>query len=169
MFSWNQSRHYLPGWYGVGSALEALHEHDRGAFDALAAEAGRWPFLRYVLTNVESNVASADAEVIGLYAGLVRDVDVRDRFRARVLAELDTTRRMLDLVHGAPLPDRRPRMWRTLRKRAEGLRALHDFQVDALARWRAARQEGDAAEEARLLPTVLLSVNAIASGLRTTG
>lgn len=169
VFSWNQSRHYLPGWYGVGSALEALFEADRARFDALSAEAARWPFLRYVLTNVESNVASADAEMIGLYAGLVRDDEVRQRFHARVLSELDRTRRMLDLMHGAPLPERRPRMWRTLQRRAAGLRALHAFQVEALAAWRAARRDGDERAEERLLPTVLQSVNAIASGLRTTG
>jgi phosphoenolpyruvate carboxylase len=169
VFSWNQSRHYLPGWYGVGSALEALYDRDRARFDALSAEAARWPFLRYVLTNVESNVASADVDMIGLYAGLVHDEAVRGRFHARVLAELERTRRMLDLMHGAPLPERRPRMWRTLQRRAAGLRALHAFQVEALAAWRAARRDGDEREEERLLPTVLQSVNAIASGLRTTG
>ena len=28
VFSWNQSRFYLPGWYGVGSALECLQNED---------------------------------------------------------------------------------------------------------------------------------------------
>jgi phosphoenolpyruvate carboxylase len=169
VFSWNQSRHYLPGWYGVGTALEALAADDPAAFEALARDAARWPFLRYVLTNVESNVASADATVIARYGTLVRDPAVRARFEAQVIDELARTRRMLDRAHGTPLPERRPRMWRTLQKRAAGLRALHEFQIDALARWRAARQAGDADAEARLLPTVLQSVNAIASGLRTTG
>lgn len=169
VFSWNQSRHYLPGWYGVGSALEALAREEPAAFAELARDAAQWPFLRYVLTNVESNVASADATVIARYGTLVRDAALRARFEAQVLDELARTRRMLDRVNGTPLPERRPRMWRTLQKRAAGLRALHDFQIDALARWRAAREAGDASEEARLLPTVLQSVNAIASGLRTTG
>ena len=61
------------------------------------------------------------------------------------------------------------RMWRTIRLRDSGLRALHTFQVDVLRQWRAHRAEGDDAAAEALLPRVLLSVNAIASGLRTTG
>ena len=60
-------------------------------------------------------------------------------------------------------------MWRTIRLRDTGLRALHHFQVNVLRQWRAHRAEGDEVAAEALLPRALLSVNAIAAGLRTTG
>jgi len=169
VMAWNQARHYLPGWYGFGTAFDGLRRADPAAFERIRAGLATWPFLNYVANNVETNVASADVEMIGLYASLVDDRVVRERFRKRVVEELERTRKMLDLLHGAPVEERRPRMWRTIRLRDTGLRALHTFQVDVLRQWRAHRAEGDDAAAEALLPRVLLSVNAIASGLRTTG
>ena len=169
VFGWTQSRHYLSGWYGVGTAMTELHQRDPASFARLADWAARWPFLRYVLTNVESNTASADVDIMRSYAALVQDPAVRSAFETRIVDELERTRGMLDLVHGAPLPARRPRMWRTVQLRDAGLRALHAFQIGVLARWRARVSEGDEKGAAELLPAVLQSVNAIASGLRTTG
>ena len=51
---------------------------------------------------------------------------------------------------------------------AEVLTPLHRHQVALLAQWRSGRAQGDAVD-AELLPQLLLSVNAIAAGLRVTG
>jgi phosphoenolpyruvate carboxylase len=57
-------------------------------------------------------------------------------------------------------------MLKTLRLRADALRLLHRRQIELLRAWRSA----DSPERVEaLLPRVLLSINAIASGLRTTG
>lgn len=169
VMAWNQARHYLPGWYGFGTAFEGLRRADPEAFQRVRENLSHFRFLHYVTNNVETNVASSDVEMIGLYASLVDDRVIRERFKKRVVDELQRTRAVLDLLHGAPVEERRPRMWRTIRMRDGGLRALHEFQVDVLRQWRAHRAEGDDAAAEALLPRVLLSVNAIASGLRTTG
>ncbi len=168
VFSWNQSRHYLPGWFGVGSALQQLEAEHPEQLDWLRTGIKSSPFLYYVLTNVETNLASADREMIRLYAGLVGDPAVRGEVLEIILAEFDRTRAMMATVFGGSLEQRRPRMLKTLGLRDAALRALHLHQVDILTRWRAAKTAASG-EADRLLPQVLLSINAIASGLRTTG
>ncbi len=165
VFSWNQSRHYLPGWFGVGSALLRLQVEQPRLFQNLRANLKKSAFLYYVLTNVETNLASADREIIAIYAGLVGDARVRKEILNIILTEFDSTREMMSLVFGGALEKRRPRMLKTLALRDSGLRALHVHQTKLLAEWRAA----EPAAKNRLLPEVLLSINAIASGLRTTG
>jgi len=58
----------------------------------------------------------------------------------------------------------------TIGPRAEALRPLHRHQIALLRRWRAERDHGtkNPGEEA-LVDEILLTVNAIAGGLRTTG
>lgn len=168
VFSWNQCRHYLPGWFGVGSALEKLASADAPAFDRLRSSLKTSPFLYYVLTNVETNLASADREMIERYAGLVAEENVRAALLEIILSEFDRTRELMAEVFGGSIETRRPRMLRTLGLRDAALRSLHAQQIEILTRWRAAKA-ADSSEAARLLPQVLLSINAIASGLRTTG
>ncbi|MEM6562215.1 MAG: phosphoenolpyruvate carboxylase, partial [Planctomycetota bacterium] len=162
VFSWNQARFYLPGWYGLGTALEQLQTADATAFNEIDTAADRWPFLRYVLTNVETNIASASETLMASYAELVEDEPLRERFLTRVQEEYRRTRRMLDAIFGGQLATRRPRMWKTLRMRDQRLQALHRQQITLLRKWRS-EDSND------LLPQLLLNVNAIASGLRTTG
>jgi phosphoenolpyruvate carboxylase len=100
---------------------------------------------------------------------LVRDEKIREAFFSRIAGELERTRAMLDQVFGKPMAVRRPRLDKTLVMRDEALRVLHQHQIGLLTRWRALRANGDDAGADALLPTLLLSINAIASGLRTTG
>jgi phosphoenolpyruvate carboxylase len=168
VFSWNQSRYYLPGWFGVGSALEHLLSSDPARFVSLRDNLRSSPFAYYVFTNVETNLASSDEGIMTRYAGLVSDAPARTEILEIILTEFQRTRQMMNELFGGSIESRRPRMLKTLGLRANALRVLHDQQIDVLIRWRSARSEGSP-EADRLLPAVLLSINAIASGLRTTG
>jgi len=169
VFSWNQSRHYLPGWFGVGTGLESLSLHDPAAFARLTSLVKQMPFLRYAFTNVETNLSSADLALMADYAALVRNAEIRTAFYDRIADEYRRTRTMLDRIFGSPMSVRRPRLDRTLGLRDRTLHALHTHQIAILGRWRASKASGDQAGAEQLLPTLLLSINAVASGLRTTG
>jgi phosphoenolpyruvate carboxylase len=169
VFSWTQSRHYLPGWYGLGYALQQLAREQPAVFERLEQAIPRWPYLRYVLGSIETNLVSADLDIMRQYAGLVGDADVRHRVFHLITHEYLRTRRFLERVLGGNVQTRRPRLWSTVQWRAAGLRALHEMQIRLLSQWRDCLAAADAAGAAALLPRVLLSVNALASGLRTTG
>ncbi len=166
VFSWNQARFYVPGWFGAGSALAALSEAELAQ---LSTELRGWPFLHYVITNIESSLASTDRELMCAYAELVEDPALRERLLSLILEEWELTRTMLERLRGGVLTTRRPRMLKTLELRAEALRVLHLQQIALLRRWRKLRHDGDEPAASILLPDLLLSINAIASGLRTTG
>lgn len=169
VFSWTQSRYYLPGWYGVGSALERLQQDEPDRFKRLQQKLNSFPFIRYVLNNVETSLASADMDITAAYADLVKDEALRQTYLTRVCDEYKRTERMIDILLGAPRSERRPRLAKTLGMRAEGLRALHHRQIQLLRHWRDLRANDHGTEAESMLPSLLLSINAIASAERTTG
>ena len=116
VFSWSQARFYVPGWFGAGSGLKELTEDELGD---IKDQIRTWPFLHYVLTNIESSIASSDLELMQAYADLVQDKALRDRFMKIIVDEWHLTREMLEKLRGAPMTDRRPRMLKTLQRRAE--------------------------------------------------
>jgi len=168
VFAWNQARYYLPGWYGVGSALAALREERPEDFRLLQGDPRANPLLYYVFTNVETNLASTDLDLMRRYAELVEDTALRERIFGLIEREWQLTKSSTAELFGGELLERRPRMSKTLQLRADALRVLHLQQIETLRNWRKARAISEAASE-ELLPTVLLTINAIASGLRTTG
>jgi phosphoenolpyruvate carboxylase len=168
VFSWNQCRYYLPGWFGVGSALEALEKDRPELFKTLQSDIRNYSFLYYVLSNVETNMASADLSIMNDYAQLVTDPKVREHIFGIIESEFQRTSEQLRKVFGGSLEERRPRMGKTLLLRARALALLHGQQIEIIKEWRSAQKDNPIKAEA-LLPRVLLSINAIASGLRTTG
>ncbi|HEU4328855.1 MAG TPA: phosphoenolpyruvate carboxylase [Roseiflexaceae bacterium] len=169
VFSWSQARFFLSGWYGLGTALEQLRADDPAAFERLRASAKPWATLHYLVSNAATSVATADREVMRRYAELVEDPAVRGPLLGAILDEHARTEAMLELLYGGPLAETRPRIHRLLLLRQDGLRRLHEQQIGLLAQWRAARAGGDTGRADALVRDLLLTVNAIASGLRTTG
>jgi len=166
VFSWSQARFYVPGWFGAGSGLSELSAAELAA---ISEQIRTWPFLYYVLTNIESSIASTDPNLMRAYGDMVQDPALRDRFMKIIMDEWNLTREMLEKVRGAPMSERRPRMLKTLHLRAEALQVLHLQEIHLLKKWRALKAAGKEAEAEEMLPDLLLSINAIASGLRTTG
>jgi len=169
VFSWTQSRFYLPGWFGAGSALEKLRTEDNAAFLAVQAALAASPFLRYVLTNIESSLVSANEDLMRIYASLVPDAAIRDSFLETILAEFTRTRTLLEELFRGTFAARRPRLAYTLAIREEPLLVLHAQQVNLLREWRTRQSSGDSEIAEAMLPDLLISINALASGLRTTG
>ena len=92
VFSWSQARFNLPGWYGVGSAFEEVRAGDPESFALLCRAAREWPFLSYLLHNIEFSVEAADCGIMTEYAALVDDEAVRARALELIFAEYHRTR-----------------------------------------------------------------------------
>lgn len=161
VFSWGQARFHLPGWYGVGSALDWLRHERLPDWEAVRAALPGWPFLSYVLQNVEASLLMADRETMSLYADLVTDDKLRRDMLARVFGEFDLAREQIIALLGDPAA-RRPRLLRTLQTRARGLAWLSNEQTRLLREWRKTQDD-------KSLRALLLTVNAIAMGQKTTG
>ncbi len=169
VFSWTQSRYYLPGWYGIGTALKGLQGIDPAGFDQVVHLRKSSPFLRFLLTNAETGISSAERTIMELYATLCPSEEQVTAVFHRITEEFDLARLMLKEVLGSDTAARRPRFTRTHQIRADALMALHTQQVNLLRDWRAALSADDNKSTDRLLVDLLVCINAIASGLRTTG
>jgi phosphoenolpyruvate carboxylase len=169
-FAWSQSRINLPGWYGLGSALEAYR---RAHGDAGIAEIGRlyrsWPFLSSVLDNAEMILAKADMGVARRYASLVADDAGAGAHRwESIEAEYHRTVAMLLAVTGrARMLDGAPVLQRSIELRNPYVDSLSELQVRLLARLRS--MSPDDPDRGRVLRLVQLTVNGVAAGLQNTG
>ncbi len=168
VFSWTQARFYLPGWYGVGSGLEAIGEK---AYLNIKEHLPKFDFLRYVFTNIESSLASANMETMKGYAELCPDPELRKRLLTQILDEYDKTRSLVHDLFGREFDSRRPRMEKTLAVREVPLAVLHKQQINLLKNWRAAGSpvETENGRFDRNFLALQLTINAISSGLRETG
>ena len=169
VFSWTQARFYLPGWFGAGAALQKLRDERPADLEALIAALPQAPFLQYVLTNIESSLVSANTDLMRAYSALVPDAAIRERFLDLILREQDTTRSILEHIFNGTFAERRPRLAYTLDIREAPLRVLHLQQIELLRDWRGVLHRGEQVKADALIPDLLISINAIASGLRTTG
>lgn len=165
VFSWSQARFYLSGWYGVGTALEWLLTEDRSTFESVQEQNFIWSPLHYIISNAATSIATADLDIMRTYAALIGDPSIRERIMGFIEPEYQRTQQMLEKIYDGPLSERRPNVQQLLTLRQQGLRMLHHQQIELLQRWRS----GSEAEKQEILPQLLLTVNAIAGGLRTTG
>jgi phosphoenolpyruvate carboxylase len=161
VFAWTQSRHLLPGWYGVGTALDrAVSRYGAETLDEMARD---WPFLRTLLDDVEMVLGVADLSIAVRYARLAGPLG--ERYFPRIRAEFErASGHVLALKHEQALLDSDPALQRSIRLRNPYVDPMSLLQVDLLARWRAAGRPDD-----ELFRALMASVRGIAQGLQSTG
>lgn len=82
VFRWFQSRQILPGWYGLGSAIEALVQEDSTALDRLQHMASGWSFFKSLLENSQLTLRLADMELAKHYVHTLTDADFTPKAEA---------------------------------------------------------------------------------------
>ena len=168
VFAWSQARIDLPGWFGLGSAIDAYATtHGERGIRELTRLYRSWPFLASILDNAELSLARADIGVARQYAALAQGDDHARRW-SRIETEHRLTVSWLARVTGREhlLADD-PELRRRIILRDPYVDSLSALQVMLLARLRASPP--DDLERERLLRLVQLTVNGIAAGLQATG
>ncbi len=170
VFSWGQCRLLLPGWYGVGSGIEAWlaaagsPAARRERLQSLQTMAAEWPFFRSLLSNMEMVLAKTDLAIGARYAQLAHDPVSGKAIFERIRAEWELScRHLLAITGQRQLLDSQPALAAALKHRLPYVDPLNHLQVELIRRHR----EGNTDE--RIKRGIHLSINGISAGLRNTG
>ncbi len=170
VFSWMQSRHTLPGWYGLGTALETYVGGGEGAtarLELLQDMYARWPFFRTVIDNAQMILGKADLYIAEQYAALVPDTSVSARIFGTIAQEHARSRRLVcSVAQIGELLENSPVLQRSIRQRNPYVDPLSYIQVELLRRL---RTDPDAPGHEALEDAILLSISGIAAGVKNTG
>jgi phosphoenolpyruvate carboxylase len=178
-FSWAQCRLPIPGWYGMGTALnrylesglpnDGLNRSKRLA--QLQTMARDWAFFRTLLSNLEQVLAKTDLDIGLKYAGLVEDEELRESIFTQIRNEFELTHQLFREITGHELLAHDQALQDALAERFAYIDPLNHLQVELLRRH---RRQGEKANK----PTrsgvnkqhvIHLTINGIAAGLRNSG
>jgi phosphoenolpyruvate carboxylase len=168
VFGWSQSRHTLPAWYGIGTALESWCAGDAERLTKLQAMYDAWPFFRALLGNTQMALFKADMEIARQYAELCGDSETAQAIYGLVKDEYQRTlTQVLKVARATTLIEDNPPLARSLSRRNPYLDPLNAIQVTLLSRYR--KESPENLERNKWLDPLLRSINAIAAGMRNTG
>jgi len=159
VFGWMQSRHGLPGWFGVGYALDRFTDPQ-----LLRTMMLRFPLFTDLIRNVEIALAKSDMAIARLYSELVNDDGVRTRTWDMIMEEFTRTNAaVLRVTNQSELLQTNPVLARSIRLRNPYVDPMSLIQVELLRRKRA----GDDTPE--LQNAIAATMHGISAGLRNTG
>lgn len=167
VLSWSQSRVMLPGWFGVGTALEQWIGEGEQATQRIAELQTlneSWPFFTSVLDNMAQVMSKAELRLAKLYADLIPDTEVAERVYSVIREEYFLTKKMFCVITGSDdLLDDNPLLARSVQRRYPYLLPLNVIQVEMMRRYR----KGDQSEQ--VSRNIQLTMNGLSTALRNSG
>ncbi|BAW80929.1 phosphoenolpyruvate carboxylase [Candidatus Nitrosoglobus terrae] len=168
VFSWAQSRHTFPAWYGIGTALEQWRADAPDRLAKLQMMYQEWAYFRAMLSNIQMSLAKADLRIAQQYANLCLDSEAGERIFAMISTEYQrTVTQVLHVVDAHTLLEENPTLALSLGRRNPYLDPLNHIQLTLLKRTRDPALSST--ERQAWLDPLLRSINAIAAGMRNTG
>jgi phosphoenolpyruvate carboxylase len=159
VFGWMQSRHGVPGWFGVGHALERFPDQAM-----LKMMFRGFPLFADMIRNVELGLAKCDLSIARLYAELVSDSGLRERMFGLISEEFERTRTaVLRITDQKELLENNLVLARSIRLRNPYVDPMSLIQVELLRR----KRSGEDTPE--LNDALAATIHGISAGLRNTG
>jgi phosphoenolpyruvate carboxylase len=165
VFGWTQNRLMLPGWLGVGTALDEIAREPDG-LALLQRMEEKWPFFGDLLARIDMVCAKTDVEITRAYVErLESDTDLL----ATLIAEFElTVATILKVRKTRELLSDNDVLSAAITLRNPYVDALSVLQISQLARKRKlTREKSENLEEVESI--LATTVSGIAQGLRNTG
>jgi len=161
VFAWSQARAVIPGWYGVGSGLQAAI--DAGHEATLQEMARDWPFFSTFLDDIAMVLSKGDITIAEQFSQLAGPL--HDTFFPQIQRELALTGRLILAITGQDaLLQHDQRLALSIRLRNPYIDPISVLQVDLLRRWRESGGEDD-----EVLRALVACVNGVSQGVQNTG
>jgi phosphoenolpyruvate carboxylase len=161
VFAWSQARAVIPGWYGVGSGLQAAIE--AGHADTLKEMARDWPFFSTFLDDIAMVLSKGDITIAEQFSQLSGALHAT--FFPQIQRELELTAQQILVLTGQDeLLQHDQRLALSIRLRNPYIDPISVLQVDLLRRWRASGGEDD-----DVLRALVACVNGVSQGVQNTG
>lgn len=159
VFSWTQMRWNVPGWYGLGTAFDTLVLHDEARLERCREAYRAGASFRTFIDNAQQELARARPVVAAWYTAgtdgrLAEAVNAEYRLAEATMLAITGQERLLD---------NNPVIQQSIRERNRDTDLLNALQVELLRRAR------DGEEGPELEALILLSVNALAAAMQSTG
>jgi phosphoenolpyruvate carboxylase len=167
VFGWAQSRHTLPAWYGIGSALQDFIDRQPDGLAHLQAMCREWPFFRSLLSNVQMSLTKADMEIAEEYARLCDHPNTMTIYRTIADEFALTVAGVKKVVQIETLLEDNPSLALSISRRRPYIDPINHIQVLMLKRYRT-DSVWESEQDSWLTP-LKRSINAIAAGMRNTG
>jgi phosphoenolpyruvate carboxylase len=170
VFSWMQSRFVFPGWFGLGSALDAILKSGPKGRRLLRAMHANWPFFQTLIGNAQLSMRKADMKIAALYAGLVEDDKIRRRIFNLLEKEFARTESAILAITGQKqLLAREPVLLKSVQLRNPYIDPLNYLQVEMIRRLRGGAKKLSVEEADAVRSVIELTINGISGGLKNTG
>ena len=172
VFSWVQSRYIISAWYGVGFGFKKyLDDNGEEGLNQLRQMYKQWPFFNSIIHNVQASLAKTDLYIAQLYADIVADEHLRKSIHSAIECEHQMAEEAVLLIsEQKELLDYRKVLKDSIKLRNPYVDPLNYIQLRFM-------QEKNQMDEhsamdsrhAKIDEILLLTVNGIASGMKSTG
>ena len=161
VFAWTQMRANVPGWYGLGTGFSEAFAEDPNLEEACRVAYSEGAWFRAFIDNAQQEMARARLDVADWYLR-----DAAPWLSGAIRKEFDSARRVVLSITGqAELLDNSPVIQRSIAERNPDTDLINALQVELLRRWRVEGEAGGA----ELKSLIMLSVNALAAAMQSTG
>ena len=162
VFGWTQVRYNVPGWYGLGAAVETLLKENPESLEKMKKWYNEWSFFSTIVDNAQRELARTHTLTSEMYTARGDD-----RLHKLIMEDQKkSTEFILKITGQKKILDSRKVIQNSIRFRNVFTYPLNLIQVELLNRW----EEAESEEEMKQLKHALfLSINGVAAAMQSTG
>jgi phosphoenolpyruvate carboxylase len=160
VFSWAQTRCVLPGWYGLGTGLEAL------PILSLKKMYKEWGFFKGLIDNAQLSLTRADLKVAKKYHQALIPSHLQKIWKPIEEEHRRTEKLILKITGQRKLLDNEKSLQKSIELRNPYIDPLNYIQKEMIKRY---RQTDKDQEKEEIFKVIALSISGLSAGLRNTG
>ncbi|MDF1760445.1 MAG: phosphoenolpyruvate carboxylase [Coxiellaceae bacterium] len=159
VFSWIQTRYNIPGWYGIGYALDKLLKHDNSALNILQQCYQHWPFFQELINNASKELARTHLPMSQCYPKNTRTI--HDMISTGYEYACQHINAITQQDH---LLDHLPVLQKSIHLRTPYTDVLNLLQIELIQRYKKYPDDKE-----MITQLLMLSVNGISAAMQNTG